>query len=131
MIRPVLGIPTHVEQWGSGQEEIVLLHGWGKAVTLDRHLAPLARLLAEDGLRVTALEFPGHGQTGKPGEPWGVPEFGRWTAAALDAMIANCRSELTPGRFIQSADRLRAHLPLYETKTKAALFKVLSYLTNQ
>lgn len=86
MIRPVLGIPTHVEQWGSGQEEIVLLHGWGKAVTLDKHLAPLARLLAEDGLRVTALEFPGHGQTGKPGEPWGVPEFGRWTAAALDAL---------------------------------------------
>ncbi|NLD33605.1 MAG: alpha/beta hydrolase [Clostridiales bacterium] len=86
MIIPVLGIPSHVEQWGSGEEEILLLHGWGRAVTLERHLAPLARLLADDGCRVTALEFPAHGQSGKPQDTWGVPEYAQWTQAAMDAL---------------------------------------------
>ena len=77
MMIQALGIPSHCAQWGEG-EDILLLHGWGTAVTLDRHLAPLAQAL-QPGYRVTALEFPAHGHSGKPGEPWGVPEYAAWT----------------------------------------------------
>lgn len=82
----ILGIPSHIEQYGEGREEVLLLHGWGKPVTLRRHLEPLARLLAQDGYHVTALEFPAHGQTGKPRAVWGVPEFAAWVKAAMEKL---------------------------------------------
>ncbi len=80
MMMDVLGIPSRYEQWGEG-EDILLLHGWGKSVTLEKHLWPLAQALP--GYRVTAVEFPGHGQTGKPLEPWGVPQYAAWTQALM------------------------------------------------
>ncbi len=85
MMMDILGIPSHYEQYGQGEEQVLLLHGWGKAVTLEKHLAPIARLLQGD-CRVTALEFPAHGQTGKPRETWGVEQFALWTEAAVDAL---------------------------------------------
>ncbi|NLD51709.1 MAG: alpha/beta hydrolase [Clostridiales bacterium] len=88
MMMDVLGIPSHYEQYGNGEEQVLLLHGWGKAVTLERHLAPIARLLQGD-CRVTALEFPAHGQTGKPRETWGVEQFALWTEAAMAALSLN------------------------------------------
>ena len=81
----ILGIPSHIEQYGRAGEEVLLLHGWGKPVTLKRHLEPLALALAED-YHVTALEFPAHGQTGKPAGVWGVPEFAAWVKAAMERM---------------------------------------------
>lgn len=85
MVMDILGIPSHVQQWGDQGEQVLLLHGWGKAVTLDRHLAPLA-LALQDSCRVTALEFPAHGQSGKPQEDWGVPEYAAWVKAAIQAL---------------------------------------------
>lgn len=81
----ILGIPSHIEQYGRAGEEVLLLHGWGKPVTLKRHLEPLALALAED-YHVTALEFPAHGQTGKPAGVWGVPEFAAWVKAAMEQL---------------------------------------------
>lgn len=85
MMRDILGIPSHYAQYGSGGEQILLLHGWGKPVTLERHLEPLAHALADD-YRVTALEFPAHGKSGKPQEAWGVPEFAAWVKAFMEAL---------------------------------------------
>lgn len=79
MMIQALGIPSHYEQWGKADEDILLLHGWGKPVTLARHLAPIAPHLVQAG-RVTALEFPAHGMSGKPGITWGVAEYADWTA---------------------------------------------------
>lgn len=74
MIARVQGIPCHYEQLGDKGEPVLLLHGWGKGVDLERHLMPLAGSLM-DSCRVTMLDFPAHGQSGKPPEAWGVPEF--------------------------------------------------------
>ena len=83
MMIDVLGIPSHYEMYGGAGEEILLLHGWG--VTLDACLTPLAKLLQAD-CRVTALEFPAHGASGKPVQTWGVPEFAAWTKAMIEAL---------------------------------------------
>lgn len=81
----ILGISSHYGQWGDKGEQVLLLHGWGKGVTLERHLEPLALQLA-DSCRVTALEFPAHGGSGKPQEDWGVPEYAAWVKAAMEAL---------------------------------------------
>ena len=85
MVKTILGISSHYEQYGQNGEPVLLLHGWGKAVNLKQHLEPLALALA-DGYRVTALEFPAHGQSGKPGEAWGVPEFALWVKEVMDEL---------------------------------------------
>lgn len=85
MIKTVLGISSHIEQYGTKGETVLLLHGWGKAVNLEQHLRPLALNLADE-CRVTALEFPAHGQSEKPTEAWGVPEFAAWVRAAMEML---------------------------------------------
>jgi len=50
---------------------MVLLHGWGSSAHLMR---PIAEAFQTD-YRVYALDFPGHGHSPPPPEPWGVPEF--------------------------------------------------------
>lgn len=80
----VLGIPTHYEQAGDQGENILLLHGWGPGtVTLDAHLMPVLKLLAKDH-RVTALEFPAHGNTGKPAGDWFVSDYAMWVKAFIE-----------------------------------------------
>jgi pimeloyl-ACP methyl ester carboxylesterase len=83
MMIEVLGIPSHYEQYGAIGEEVLLLHGWG--VTLDACLTPLAKALQAD-CRVSALEFPAHGMSGKPAQTWGVPEFATWVKAIIEAL---------------------------------------------
>lgn len=83
MMIEVLGIPSHYERYGNFGEEILLLHGWG--VTLDACLTPLAKALQAD-CRVTALEFPAHGISGKPAQTWGVPEFAAWVRAIMETL---------------------------------------------
>lgn len=86
MEKKVLGIVSHFEQYGSkSSQPVVLLHGWGKAVNLKQHLEPLAVALSKDCF-VTALEFPAHGQSGKPEKAWGVPEFADWVKAVMDSL---------------------------------------------
>ena len=83
MMIDILGIPSRHERYGDRGEPVLLLHGWG--VDLDRFLAPVGKALAGQ-YQVTALEFPGHGQTGKPKQPWGVPEYAAWVNALLQAL---------------------------------------------
>ena len=69
----VSGTTIHYELLGEGEARVVLLHGWGCDISLMR---PVAEALAKD-MRVLVIDFPGHGASGRPPEPWGVPEYGR------------------------------------------------------
>lgn len=77
--RPALlheGVPLAVYSWGNGPT-VLMVHGWhGSAANFVAFVDPLVRA----GLRVLALDQPGHGAT--PGERTNVYEI----AAALNAV---------------------------------------------
>ena len=73
------GAIIHYELTGQGSRRVVLLHGWGCDASLMR---PVANALEPD-MQVLSIDFPGHGQSSRPPEPWGVPEY---AAATLDAL---------------------------------------------
>ena len=65
------GVDVHVEQKGTAGPQVLLLHGWGCSC---RHFDPIVREMEKD-YRLTVLDFPAHGQSGRPKDPWGVGEF--------------------------------------------------------
>lgn len=67
----ISGVNMHYEIAGSGEKRVVLLHGWGCSTKL---MKPVADHLAQD-MTVMSVDFPAHGESGRPPEPWGVPEF--------------------------------------------------------
>ena len=67
---------------GSGESRVVLLHGWGCS---SRLMESPASALREDH-QVLALDFPGHGQSGRPPEPWGVPEYAECLKELLEKL---------------------------------------------
>ena len=71
MERTAKGVNIHYEQAGAAGKPVLLLHGWGCSL---QHFQPILNDLQKD-YRVTALDFPAHGQSGRPPEPWGVGEF--------------------------------------------------------
>lgn len=73
------GAVIHYELSGQGSNRVVLLHGWGCDTSL---MKPVADDLARD-MQVLSLDFPGHGKSSRPPEPWGVPEY---AAATLEAL---------------------------------------------
>lgn len=105
------GINTHVEQLGESGEELLLLHGWGPAsVSLEKNLLPLANRL-KGRCRVTALDFPGHGETPAQEGDWGVPEYAAWTLHAMDALGLHRVSVLAHSFGGRVALYLAAHHP--------------------
>ena len=64
------GVNIYYEQSGAGKD-VLLLHGWGCST---KHFEQIASDLSKDH-RVTVIDFPAHGQSGRPPEPWGVKEF--------------------------------------------------------
>ena len=73
------GVNMHYELTGSGARRVVLLHGWGCSTDL---MKPVADALASD-MTVLSVDFPAHGKSSQPPEPWGVPEF----AACLEELL--------------------------------------------
>ena len=71
---------------GEGNNRVLLLHGWGCDMKL---MQPVADALA-DGNTVLSVDLPGHGESGRPPEPWGVPEY----AACLRELLK--RLSFTP-----------------------------------
>lgn len=105
------GINTHVEQLGESGEELLLLHGWGPAsVSLEKNLLLLANRL-KGRCRVTALDFPGHGETPAQEGDWGVPEYAAWTLHAMDALGLHRVSVLAHSFGGRVALYLAAHHP--------------------
>ena len=71
MIKETDGVPIHYETAGEKGSRVLLLHGWGCDISLMR---PVADALKANH-RVMMIDFPGHGESGRPPEPWGVPEY--------------------------------------------------------
>ena len=76
------GTTIHYEITGKGDKRVVLLHGWGCSTEL---MHPAAEFLSQD-MTVLNIDFPGHGQSGRPPEPWGVPEFAEATLELLEQL---------------------------------------------
>ena len=75
----ISGVNMHYELYGQGENRVVLLHGWGCSGDM---MKSVGQHLAKD-LTVLAVDFPAHGQSSQPPEPWGVPEF----AACLKELL--------------------------------------------
>lgn len=73
------GTKIHYELNGNGSKRVVLLHGWGCDTTL---MKPVADFLSQD-MTVLSIDFPAHGQSGRPPEAWGVPEYAACTLEVL------------------------------------------------
>ena len=56
---------------GEGENRVLLLHGWGCDMNM---MQPVADALKTDH-RTLIVDLPGHGESGRPPEPWGVPEY--------------------------------------------------------
>lgn len=80
------GVRVHYEQSGAGKN-VLLLHGWGCST---KHFVQIAQDLSKD-YRVTVIDFPAHGQSGRPPEPWGVAEFAACIKDLMEQLgIAPC-----------------------------------------
>ena len=82
MTKTVNGAQIAYRRTGTGPNRVLLLHGWGASMAL---MAPVAEALAAS-MEVISLDFPGFGESGRPPEPWGVPDY----AAAVYAL---CEAE--------------------------------------
>lgn len=64
-------VGIYFERMGNTGSRVLLLHGWGCSMELMR--------FAANGLagehQVMMIDFPGHGKSPEPPEPWGVPEY--------------------------------------------------------
>ena len=81
------GVNIYYEQSGGAGKQVLLLHGWGCSV---QHFAQIAQDLSKD-YRVTAIDFPAHGKSGRPPEPWGVKEYAECTREVIAQLgIAPC-----------------------------------------
>ena len=71
MNRIIEGVNIHFETDGNDGSRVLLLHGWGCDLSMMR---PVGDALKSEH-RVMMIDFPAHGQSGRPPEPWGVPEY--------------------------------------------------------
>ena len=81
------GVSLHYEQYGQQGGNILLLHGWGCSV---QHFEPIVQALKDD-YRLTVIDFPAHGESSQPPEPWGVSEFAGCVKQLIEKLnIAPC-----------------------------------------
>ncbi len=80
MVAACQGADVYYERTGSGRKRVLLLHGWGCSSELMR---PVAQALVQDA-EVMLLDFPGFGKSGRPPEPWGVPEYAECIRTLLE-----------------------------------------------
>ena len=81
------GTNVYAQESGSGEKNLLLLHGWGCSTQL---MASVQGEM-ERTMRVVSLDFPGHGRSGRPPEPWGVPEYAQMTIEAIEKLhLAPC-----------------------------------------
>lgn len=60
---------------------VLLLHGWG----CDRTTFSFIETALAETATVITLDFPGHGRSGEPPEPWGVGDYAAQVYALLEA----------------------------------------------
>ena len=82
MTETICGASVHYRTEGAGESRVVLLHGWGCDMKMTQ---PVADALKEDH-QVLLLDFPGHGESGRPPEPWGVQEYAECLEALMEKL---------------------------------------------
>ncbi len=80
MTEKLNGTTVAWEIQGEGSGKVILLHGWGCEMSM---MQPVADALKGDH-QVLLIDFPGHGKSGRPPEPWGVPEYAECLKALLE-----------------------------------------------
>ena len=78
----LLGASVFVQESGSQNagKNLLLLHGWGCSCEL---MASVQGAF-EESMRVVSIDFPGHGKSAQPPEPWGVPEYAEMTGELIE-----------------------------------------------
>lgn len=82
MTESINGTSVHFKIEGEGKQKALLLHGWGCNMSM---MEPVADALVQTHT-VMLVDFPGHGESGRPPEPWGVPEYAECISALLEKM---------------------------------------------
>ena len=85
----LLGASVFVQESGSQNagKNLLLLHGWG----CSSQLMASVQGAFEGNMRVVSLDFPGHGKSSQPPEPWGVPEYAKMTEELIERLqLAPC-----------------------------------------
>lgn len=86
MYAEIDGIRVHYEMAGEGVP-VLLLHGWGCST---KTMEPLLNFLS-NGYKAVSIDFPGHGETDEPPEPWSVTEYAHLTRKLIETLgIAPC-----------------------------------------
>ncbi|MDR2505646.1 MAG: alpha/beta hydrolase [Oscillospiraceae bacterium] len=81
------GVDIYIEKRGGEGSAVLLLHGWGCDASMWRVIAD--RLSAEAA--VYALDFPGHGRSGKLTVPWDAKDYAAMVADVIGQLgIAGC-----------------------------------------
>ncbi|MBQ9198004.1 MAG: alpha/beta hydrolase [Clostridia bacterium] len=87
MLTELCGVSLHYEQYGQGDREILMLHGWGCSI---QHFEPIAQAMQDD-YHITVIDFPAHGQSSQPPAPWGVGDFAECVKQLIERLhIAPC-----------------------------------------
>lgn len=71
MEKVIDGVSVHYIQTESKGNKVLLLHGWGCDGSLMNSISDSLRIDHE----ILIPDFPGHGKSGKPPVPWGVPDY--------------------------------------------------------
>ncbi len=82
MIFDYHGLPVHYEQFGSGND-VLMLHGWGGCIA---SFAPITEHLCKK-YRVTVIDFPGFGETPSPNEAWSVSDYADMTEEFMERVF--------------------------------------------
>ena len=64
------------------KDTVLLLHGWG----CDGSIFQVFEKELLSNASVLSVDFPGHGQSGEPKEPWGVPEYAEQIRLLLEEL---------------------------------------------
>lgn len=104
MLRNVNGCQIHyevLENASSGGTSVLFLHGWGCELGIYSGLMDAMR----DKATLVGLDFPAHGTSDEPPEPWGVKEF------ALQVM-----------RLLETLDIKRVHIVAHSFGARVAIY---------
>ncbi|MBQ2957985.1 MAG: alpha/beta hydrolase [Clostridia bacterium] len=87
MIFEAMGVQMYYEVHGEAGRPLLLLHGWGGKC---ESFLPVTRDF-QDTHRIYVVDFPGHGRSSEPPEPWSATEYAEMIARFIEQMdIAGC-----------------------------------------
>ena len=76
------GASVYCEQMGEGNKQVLLLHGWGCST---EHFRPIMQAMEKE-YRMTVIDFPGHGKSSRPPDPWGVGDYADCVRDVMDQL---------------------------------------------